>query len=209
MDTPGASVVRSQGVSLRTNQASTDVNPIYTISQPIVVQQKNRESKFATQKEHYLSPEYHSYLFDFPAEIEKPSQKMAQEEIAQKMKSLEQQIKSIQGLASQSCVAFMDLCMFPNVCLLPGFKTPKFEKYDGHSDPIAHLKMYCNQLRGAGGNEELQVAYFGEGLTGLPLNGLLIKTPLAGMSGMTWPMPLSENSNTTSASPQTAVPFQT
>ncbi|XP_033511721.1 uncharacterized protein [Nicotiana tomentosiformis] len=42
---------------------------------------------------------------------------------------------------------------------------PKFEKYDGHGDPIAHLKIYCNQLRGAGGKEELLMAYFGESLT--------------------------------------------
>ncbi|XP_070045044.1 uncharacterized protein [Nicotiana tomentosiformis] len=47
------------------------------------------------------------------------------------------------------------------------FMIPKFEKYDGHGDPIAHLKRYCNQLRGAGRNEELLVAYFGESLTGV------------------------------------------
>nr|XP_033511636.1 uncharacterized protein LOC117276396 [Nicotiana tomentosiformis] len=49
----------------------------------------------------------------------------------------------------------------------PGFKTPKFDKYDGHGDPVAHLKRYCNQLRGAGGKEELLMAYFGESLTGI------------------------------------------
>ncbi|XP_070010192.1 uncharacterized protein [Nicotiana sylvestris] len=47
------------------------------------------------------------------------------------------------------------------------FKTPKFEKYDGHGDPIAHLKRYCNQLRGAGGKEELLMDYFGESLVGI------------------------------------------
>nr|XP_033508909.1 uncharacterized protein LOC117273826 [Nicotiana tomentosiformis] len=44
---------------------------------------------------------------------------------------------------------------------------PKFEKYDGHEDPIAHLKRYCNELRGDGGKEELLMAYFGESLTGI------------------------------------------
>ncbi|XP_070049078.1 uncharacterized protein [Nicotiana tomentosiformis] len=44
---------------------------------------------------------------------------------------------------------------------------PKFEKYNGHGDPIAHLKRYCNQLRGAGGKEELLMAYLGESLTGI------------------------------------------
>ncbi|XP_070013030.1 uncharacterized protein [Nicotiana sylvestris] len=70
------------------------------------------------------------------------------------------------GLAGQKSIAFKDLCMFSDVHLPPGFKTPKFEKYDGHGDPIAHLKRYCNQLRGAGINEELLIAYFGESLMG-------------------------------------------
>ncbi|XP_075109906.1 uncharacterized protein LOC142181194 [Nicotiana tabacum] len=70
-------------------------------------------------------------------------------------------------MAGQKSVAFRDLCMFPDVHLSPGFKVPKFEKYNGHGDPIAHLKRYCNQLRGVGRNEELLIAYFGESLTGV------------------------------------------
>ena len=57
--------------------------------------------------------------------------------------------------------------MFPNAHLPPGFKTPMFYKYDGHGDPIAHLRRYCNKLHGAGGKEELLMAYFGESLTGV------------------------------------------
>ena len=44
------------------------------------------------------------------------------------------------------------------------FNTPKFEKYDGHGDPLDHLKRYCNQLRGDGNKEELLMTYFGESL---------------------------------------------
>ncbi|XP_049382971.1 uncharacterized protein LOC125847382 [Solanum stenotomum] len=47
------------------------------------------------------------------------------------------------------------------------FKTPKFDKYNGHGDPVAHLKRFCNQLRGAEGKKELLMAYFGESLTGV------------------------------------------
>ncbi|XP_070036153.1 uncharacterized protein [Nicotiana tomentosiformis] len=92
---------------------------------------------------------------------------MAHEEMTQRMKSLEQQLKNVQGLTVQKSIAFKDICMFHDVHLPPGFKTPKFEKYDGHGDPMAHLKRYCNQLRGAGGKEELSMAYFGESLTGV------------------------------------------
>jgi len=63
-----------------------------------------------------------------------------QEEMARKMRSLEQSLKNMQGLSSQKSVSYSDLCMFPHVHLPAGFKMPKFEKYDGHGDPIAHLK---------------------------------------------------------------------
>ncbi|PHT70592.1 hypothetical protein T459_25696 [Capsicum annuum] len=50
-----------------------------------------------------------------------------------------------------------------------GFKIPKFKKYDRHGDPVAYLRRYCNQLKGAGGKEELLMAYFGKSLSGLAL----------------------------------------
>ncbi|XP_070028862.1 uncharacterized protein [Nicotiana sylvestris] len=87
--------------------------------------------------------------------------------MGKKMRSLEQSLKNMQGLSGQKSVSYTDLCMFPHVHLPSGFKTPKFEKYDGHGDPIAHLKKYCNQLRGVGGKKELLMAYFGESLIGI------------------------------------------
>ncbi|XP_075084941.1 uncharacterized protein LOC142168181 [Nicotiana tabacum] len=89
------------------------------------------------------------------------------EEMVRKMKSLVKGLKNMQGLSVQKSVSYSDLCMFPHVHWPVGFKMPKFEKYDGHGDLIAHLKRYCNQLRGAGGKEELLMAYFGESLTGI------------------------------------------
>ncbi|XP_070026028.1 uncharacterized protein [Nicotiana sylvestris] len=87
--------------------------------------------------------------------------------MARRMRILEQSLKNMQGLSGQKSVSYTDLCMFPHVHLPVGFKTPKFEKYDGHGDPIAHLKKYCNQLRGASDKEELLMAYFGESLVGI------------------------------------------
>ncbi|XP_070026331.1 uncharacterized protein [Nicotiana sylvestris] len=83
------------------------------------------------------------------------------------MRSKEQSLKNIQGLSCQKSVSYADLCMFPHMNLPIGLKTPKFKKYDGHGDPIAHLKRYYNQLRGAGGKEELLMAYFGESLVAI------------------------------------------
>ncbi|XP_070055372.1 uncharacterized protein [Nicotiana tomentosiformis] len=74
--------------------------------------------------------------------------------MARKVKSLEQNIKNIQGLGNHKSVSFSDLCMFPHIHL-PRVKTPKFEKYDEYGDPITHLKRYCDQLRGAGDRNSL------------------------------------------------------
>nr|XP_016438747.1 PREDICTED: uncharacterized protein LOC107764655 [Nicotiana tabacum] len=82
--TTGTSIAHSQSVPLTTNQTTTIVMPVFTIPQPTLVQKKTHESQFATQQK-----QYHSYLFDLPAKIEKPAQKMAQEEMTQRMKSLE------------------------------------------------------------------------------------------------------------------------
>ncbi|XP_070004951.1 uncharacterized protein [Nicotiana sylvestris] len=102
--------------------------------------------------------------YEFTAGQKKAEKTPEQEEITRKMRSMEQGLKNIQGLSGQKSVSYADLCMFPHVHLPLGFKTPKFKNYDGHEDPIAHLKRYYNQLRGAGGKEELLMAYFGETL---------------------------------------------
>ncbi|XP_033515623.2 uncharacterized protein [Nicotiana tomentosiformis] len=87
--------------------------------------------------------------------------------MTQRVNSLEHQLKNMQGLAGQKSIAFKDLCMFPDVHFPLGFKIPKFGKYDRHDDPISQLKRYCNQLIGAGRNEELLMAYFVESLMGV------------------------------------------
>ncbi|PHT66526.1 hypothetical protein T459_30951 [Capsicum annuum] len=90
-----------------------------------------------------------------------------QEELTRKLRSLELAMKNLQGLGGYKSVSYKDLCMFPSDNLPPGFKMPKFEKYDEHGNPVTYLRRYCNQLRGAGGKEELLMAYFGESLSGL------------------------------------------
>ncbi|XP_019252856.1 PREDICTED: uncharacterized protein LOC109231668 [Nicotiana attenuata] len=42
----------------------------------------------------------------------------------------------------------------------------KFDLYDGHGDPVAHLRGYCSKMRGAGGKDELLMAYFSQSLSG-------------------------------------------
>ena len=90
----------------------------------------------------------------------------------EKMKSTEQHTKNMQGLGGHRSVAFKDLSMLSNVHLPPWFKTPKFDKYDGHGDPIAHLKRYCNQHRGVGVKKNCSWLIFVRALLVLPQNDL-------------------------------------
>ncbi|XP_019238513.1 PREDICTED: uncharacterized protein LOC109218590 [Nicotiana attenuata] len=75
----------------------------------------------------------------------------------------------MQGLGGQVSVAYKDLCLFPDVQLPAGFKMPKFDLYDGHGDPVAHLRGFCSKMRGAGGKDELLMAYFSQRLSGSAL----------------------------------------
>ncbi|KAF3625033.1 putative NAC domain-containing protein 66-like [Capsicum annuum] len=104
---------------------------------------------------------------EFVLNAEMPVMKEEQEEMTRKLRSLELTMKNLQGPGGYKSVSYKDLCMFPGVHLHFDFKMPKFEKYDGHGDPVAHLRRYCNQLRGVEGKEELLMAYFGESLLGL------------------------------------------
>nr|XP_009766304.1 PREDICTED: uncharacterized protein LOC104217695 [Nicotiana sylvestris] len=75
----------------------------------------------------------------------------------------------MQGIGSQVSVSCKDLCLFPEVQLLVGFKMPKFDLYDGHGEPVAHLRDYCSKMRGAGRKDELLMAYFSQSLSGVAL----------------------------------------
>ncbi|XP_019251119.1 PREDICTED: uncharacterized protein LOC109230039 [Nicotiana attenuata] len=53
--------------------------------------------------------------------------------------------------------------------LYVGFKMPKFDLYDGHRDSVAHLRGFYSKMRGAGGKDELLMAYFSQSLSGAAL----------------------------------------
>ncbi|KAH0741196.1 hypothetical protein KY290_034239 [Solanum tuberosum] len=145
----GPSTTRPQGMPFRNNPTVATAAPVYTLPQPTVTQRAAQEGQFTIHLEQYYTSGIavgvpNSVQFGPLIDVERPTQGSEQEEMLKKMKSIEQHMKSMQGLGGHKIVTFKDLCMFHNVHLLPGFKTPKFDKYDGHSDPIAHLKRYCN-----------------------------------------------------------------
>ncbi|XP_019235809.1 PREDICTED: uncharacterized protein LOC109216134 [Nicotiana attenuata] len=111
-------------------------------------------------------PDHYSYTshFEPPIETEKPSKKVEQDEIFRKVKILYQYLRIMQGIGNQVSVAYKDLCLFPDVQLPAGFKMPKFDLYDGHGDPMVHLRGFCSKIRGAGCNDKLLMAYFSQNI---------------------------------------------
>ncbi|XP_070002359.1 uncharacterized protein [Nicotiana sylvestris] len=98
-----------------------------------------------------------------------PPKNSEQEEMFRKVRSLEQSFRNMQGLGGQVIIAYKDLCLFPDVQLLVGFKMPKFDLYDGHGDPMAHLRGSYSKMRGADNKDELFMAYFSHSLSGSAL----------------------------------------
>ncbi|XP_027178217.1 uncharacterized protein LOC113777381 [Coffea eugenioides] len=75
-------------------------------------------------------------------------------------------IRKSQGLSKQGVLDYDDLCLFPNVQLPVGFKTPKFNKYDGTGNPKTHLRLFANKLGRPVDDENLPLRLFPESLEG-------------------------------------------
>ncbi|XP_075079375.1 uncharacterized protein LOC142164757 [Nicotiana tabacum] len=156
----------------------TPIVPIFGTPPPATLQRSSSKPLVQAHANQYYPPEptfkapepytYTPHL-QLPAETERPTKNPEQDEVLRKMKSLEQYFRSMHGLGSQVSVAYKDLCPFPDVQLPTGFKMPKFDLYEGHGDPMAHLRGFCSKMRGAGGKDELLIAYFGQSLSGSAL----------------------------------------
>ncbi|XP_070017091.1 uncharacterized protein [Nicotiana sylvestris] len=149
--------------------------PIFVPPPQATLHRSSSEPAFPATDAHYYAPEPtfkvpdpYSYTPQFEpyVETDKPPKNAEQEEMFRKVQSLEQSLRNMQGLRNQVSVAYKDLCLFPDVQLSVGFKMPKFDLYDGHWDPVAHLRGYCSKMRGAGGKDELLMAYFSQSLSG-------------------------------------------
>ncbi|XP_050919668.1 uncharacterized protein LOC127137237 [Lathyrus oleraceus] len=62
-----------------------------------------------------------------------------------------------------------ELCLVPNVQILPKFKVPDFEKYKANSCPQSHLVMYARKMSTHTDNHQLLIHYFQDSLTGVAL----------------------------------------
>ncbi|XP_070029659.1 uncharacterized protein [Nicotiana sylvestris] len=90
--------------------------------------------------------------------------------ISMRLKVIEQSLKNKQGMGNHGSMDYKELSVSPNVRLPAGFKLPKFNLYDGCGDPVAHLRVYCSEMRSVGEKYDLLMAYFSKSLIGAALN---------------------------------------
>jgi hypothetical protein len=75
----------------------------------------------------------------------------------QKMQQMEETLRAIQGTNAYNSTSFSDLCFFPEMQLPPKFRIPDFHKFNGTSDPMAHLRLYAGALCGYPHPEKLMM----------------------------------------------------
>ncbi|XP_071932091.1 uncharacterized protein [Coffea arabica] len=75
-------------------------------------------------------------------------------------------MRKSQGLNKQGVLDYDKLCLFPNMQLPEGFKTPKFNKYDGTGNPKTYLRLFANKLGRPTDDENLPLRLFPESLEG-------------------------------------------
>ena len=84
----------------------------------------------------------------------------------QRCSLLDNKLKEIESVDDLGSVDPRELSLVLDVVILPKFKMPKFEKYDGTKCPENHLVTYCNKMAGHARNEDLLIHVFYESLAG-------------------------------------------
>ncbi|XP_070010796.1 uncharacterized protein [Nicotiana sylvestris] len=97
--------------------------------------------------------------------------------LAKELKKLTSWIQGIKGSKGIEGLNSEDLCIQPDVELPERYKPPKFEMFDGTSDPRVHLRTYCNKLVGAGKDERIRMKLFMRSLKGDALSWYISQDP--------------------------------
>ena len=127
-----------------------------------VENQRKEDNRNTNDKE----PEGHSNANTIPPPPTPPKPEGKDSQLDNKIDSLEEKIRLIQGLNSFGNTDFSSMSWFPNMTMSPKFKAPDFEKYNGRRDPMIHLQMYCRKMAPHADNEPLLIQTFQDTLTG-------------------------------------------
>ena len=83
--------------------------------------------------------------------------------INERMNKMEEMIRRARKM--EELMDYDSLSLFPNARLLPKFKMPNLEKFDGTGCPKSHLKMYMRAIQPLGATEEVLAQMFQNTLT--------------------------------------------
>ncbi|KAK4717895.1 hypothetical protein R3W88_016233 [Solanum pinnatisectum] len=87
--------------------------------------------------------------------------------LQQKMHDLEEKVNGRLNSKPSHDLRYEKLCLHPRVELPKGFTIPIFNMFDGHGDPITHLKDFCSRLVGLENNKALLMRLFIQSLSGI------------------------------------------
>ncbi|XP_070010020.1 uncharacterized protein [Nicotiana sylvestris] len=91
--------------------------------------------------------------------------------LEQKILELQRELEQFRNLENLS------LTLNPDVELSEGYKTTKFEMFDGIGDPRVYLRTYCDKLVGIGKDEKIRMKCFIRSLTGDALSWYISQDP--------------------------------
>ena len=87
----------------------------------------------------------------------------SEKKINERMNKMEEMIRRARKM--EDLMDYKSLSLFPDVRLLPKFKMPTLDKFDGTGCPKSHLKMYMKAMQPLGATEEILAQMFQNTLT--------------------------------------------
>lgn len=90
-------------------------------------------------------------------------------EEADRYSALEERLRAIEGLKTYGSINPVELCLVLGVTIPKKFKVPKFEKYNGTTNPKMHIITYYRGMMEVANDDKLPIHFFHRSLTGVAL----------------------------------------
>jgi len=84
----------------------------------------------------------------------------------EKLDLIEEKLRAVEGFGDYPFANMTDLCLVPDVVILPKFKVPDFDRYKGTTCPKNTLKMYYRKMGAYSRDEKLLMHFFQDSLVG-------------------------------------------
>ena len=82
----------------------------------------------------------------------------------EKLDLIEERLRDVKGFGDYPFDDMTDLCLVPDIIILPKFKVSDFNRYKGTICPKNHLKMYCRKMGAYSRDEKLLMHFFQDSL---------------------------------------------